>query len=116
MGAICTVNDAKFGDEEHPPYKGYPPHKEAVANSLFIANAPSDVAFLLEQLKAARSESEDTQAKATPSQDDVDALVKAVGEGISALDLAMEKAPEHFSEFLPPHRALRAALPPFQKG
>lgn len=80
----------------------------------------------LTRIKAARSESEDTQAKATPTQDDVDALVKAVVDFRTAFDCVgdlTEKADPPLGEVLDATRSLNdtqsrldAALTPFQKG
>lgn len=81
----------------------------------------------LTRIKAARSESEDTQAKPTPSQADVDALVKAGAavvaakdtmEGVRHLDpvadaLAIVAARTQASGAV---EAIRTALTPFQKG
>lgn len=78
--------------------------------------------------EAARSDSDDTHPKATPSQADVDALVKAATEFLDSLDAvdteaeraqqpganAWSSAPVVRSLYA--RKATHAALTPFQKG
>lgn len=58
---------------------------------------------------AARSESEDTQAKATHTQDDVDALVEAGQEFVKKVETGEARSKRSYAQF-------KAALTPFQKG
>jgi len=55
------------------------------------------------------SESEDTQPKATPTQDDVDALVKAGQEFVKKVETGEARSKRSYAQF-------KAALTPFQKG
>ena len=72
----------------------------------------------LEAALAARSESEETQPKATPTQEDVDALVEAAGAVAHRADetLGFDEPEADAGALRFVSETLRAALIPFQKG